>query len=110
MAQTANKKKQQPAIERYNRLLLVKQRLTWLYYHGENTNNQEGLSPEGVVGGIIDYRIAGTIKQYITADKFAYQAKVRYNSFIIRLLSCVLSFHSLIFVLVLFNRKPAKSL
>ena len=42
MAQTANKKKQQPAIDRYNRLTLVKQRLTWLYYHGEQTNNQEG--------------------------------------------------------------------
>ena len=77
MAQTANKKKQQPAIERYNKATLVKQRLIWLYFQGENTNNHEGLSPEGVVGGIIDYRIAGVVKQYITADKFAYQAKVR---------------------------------
>ena len=77
MAQTANKKKQQPAIDRYKKCSLVKQRLIWLYYHGESTNNQEGLSPAGVVGGITDYRIAGNIKQYITADRFAYQAKVR---------------------------------
>jgi hypothetical protein len=48
-----------------------------LYYHGENTNNQEGLSPEGVVGGITDWGIAGTVKQYIAVDRFAYNAKVR---------------------------------
>jgi hypothetical protein len=77
MAQTANKKKQQPAIDRYNKLSLVKQRLTWLYYHDERTNNQEGLSPEGVVGGINDWDIAGTVKQYIPVDRFSYQAKVR---------------------------------
>ena len=50
----------------------------WLYNHGENTNNQivrkEGLSPEGIVRGTINYQI--TVKQYITDDKFADQAKV----------------------------------
>jgi hypothetical protein len=77
MAQTANKNKQQPAIERYNRLSLVKQRLTWLYYHGETTHNQEGLSPGGIVGGKVDWAIVGNIKQYIDPNKFSYQAKVR---------------------------------
>jgi hypothetical protein len=77
MAQTANKKKQPPAIDRYNKSSLVKQRLIWLYYHGENTNNQEGLLPEGIVGGITDWGIAGTVKQYIAVDRFAYNAKVR---------------------------------
>jgi hypothetical protein len=78
MAQTKNKKKQPPAIERYNRLTLVKQRLTWLYYRGITTHNQEGLSETGVVGGKDDWVIAGTVKQYIPADKFNYQAKVRH--------------------------------
>jgi hypothetical protein len=101
MAQTANKKKQQPAIERYKKNSLVQQRLTWLYYHGEQTNNQEGLSPEGVVGGINDWDIAGTVKQYIPVDRFSYQAKVRqYYCFIIHLLLFMLSFHSY-FVFVL---------
>jgi hypothetical protein len=62
MAQTANKKKQQPVIKQYNKISLVKQRLIWLYYDSEQTNNQEGLSPEGVVGGITDWGIAGTAK------------------------------------------------
>ena len=105
MAQTANNKKQPPAIDRYNKCSLVKQRLIWLYYHGEQTNNQERLSPEGVVGGISDRAIAGNVKQYIAVDRSTYQAKVS-SSLISCLLLCVVS--PLIFCL--FCRQPAKSL
>ena len=105
MAQTANKKKLPPAIDRYNKADLVKQRLIWLYFQGEQTNNQEGLSPEGVVGGISDWAIAGNVKQYIAVDRFAYQAKVS-SSLISRLLLCVV----IPLISCLFCRQPAKSL
>jgi hypothetical protein len=62
MAQTTSTKDRQPAIEKYNRASRVKQRVIWLYCRGQQTNKEEGLTPSGVVGGVVDYYICGKRK------------------------------------------------
>jgi hypothetical protein len=76
MAQTTSTKDRQPAIEKYNRATRVKQRIIWLYYRGQQTNNQEGIAPTGIVGGVTDYSISGNVKYYLTPKQFRFQAKV----------------------------------
>ena len=76
MAQTKTTKDRQPALDRYNRDNLIKQRITWLYYKGIETNGEEGLSASGVVGGVVDYSISGNVKYYLTQKQFCHQAKV----------------------------------
>jgi hypothetical protein len=77
MAQTTSTKDRQPSIEKYNRYSRVKQRIVWLYYRGIQTNNEEGIAPTGVVGGVTDYSVSGNVKYYLTLKQFRHQAKVR---------------------------------
>jgi hypothetical protein len=83
MAQTATTKQRQAAIERYDRYSLLKQRVIWLYYKGAQTNNTEGISPTGIVGGVTDYAISGNIKYYYCPKQFRHQAKVSNNGVLI---------------------------
>jgi hypothetical protein len=76
MAQTTTTKEQQPTIKKYHRASRIKQKIIWLYYKGAQTNNKEGLSPKGVVGGVTDYLICGNVKYYLTQKQFSYRAKV----------------------------------
>ena len=79
MAQTKTTKDRQPAIDIYNRHSRVKQRIIWLYYKGAQTNNTEGISPTGIVGGVTDYSISGNVKYYLNSKQFRFQAKVSNN-------------------------------
>jgi hypothetical protein len=76
MAQTTSTKEKRRPIEKYNRHSRIKQRIVWLYCRGIETNGQEGLSPNGVIGGVTDYSICGNVKYYLTQKKFTHQAKV----------------------------------
>jgi hypothetical protein len=75
MAQTKTTKDRHPAIENYNRASHLKQRIIWLYFKGAQTNNTEGISPTGIVGGVTDYSISGSVKYYLTPKQFRFQAK-----------------------------------
>jgi hypothetical protein len=63
MAQTTSTKDRQPSIKKYNRYSRVKQRIVWLYYKGIQTNNQEGIAPTGVVGGVTDRESEASLLQ-----------------------------------------------
>jgi hypothetical protein len=101
MAQTKTTKDRQPAIDNYNRASRVKQRIIWLYYRGAQTNNSEGISPTGIVGGVTDYSISGNVKYYLTSKQFRFQAKVSKKT--MALYCCFIYFISLIrFILICF--------
>jgi hypothetical protein len=76
MAQTKTTKERQPAIEKYNSHYRIKQRIIWLYYRSAQSNDEEELSPKGVVGGVTNYFICGNVKYYLTQKQFVHQAKV----------------------------------
>ena len=104
MTQAVNKENQQLTIKRYNRCAHV-EHIDLVLLPLWKPKNQEGLSPEGFVTGIINYRIA--VKQYITADRFTYQAKVwLYCCFTIGLMLCVV----ISLIVCLFCRKLAETL
>ena len=96
MAQTKTTKDRQPAIDIYNRHSRVKQRIIWLYYKGAQTNNTEGISPTGIVGGVTDYSISGNVKYYLTSKQFRFQAKVSKKTMAFCLYCCFIYFISLI--------------
>ena len=66
-----------PFIDLFNRADPVRQRLVWLYYLGQQTNDAAGLKVnEGAIGSVGSYDHCGNIKYYITSTQWRYQAKV----------------------------------